>query len=440
VLFDKVLIANRGEIAMRVARTCARLGVKAVGLYSDDDAHARHLEMVTEAVHLPGSTPAETYLDRERVLEAARSTGCQAVHPGYGFLAEHAGFARRCEESGLVFIGPSSHHIELMGEKRQARDAFERMGFPVLPHFAVEDGHLPEAAHYPIILKASAGGGGIGMTLVHEERELERAIKRVRSAGARYFGSEAIYAERYLPGARHVEVQVAGDGAGAVQLGERDCSWQRRYQKLVEESPAPGLDPAFTRRLAETAAQAAGKLGYENVGTVECLVAGGEFFFLEMNTRIQVEHAVTEEVYGIDLVEWQLRIASGGGVPSTEGLSPSGHAIELRIYAEDPVTGLPSPGTITECELPAGPGIRVDTAATAGTVLPVHFDPLIAKLIVHAPARESAIARAAEALAATHILGVKVNVPLLQRIVASDAFRSGDYTTHSLADLPKPPA
>jgi acetyl/propionyl-CoA carboxylase alpha subunit len=435
-VFERLLIANRGEIATRIARTCRRMGIRAIGLYSDDDRENPHLELMDDAVHLPGSTPQLTYLNQEAVLAAAKSTGCAALHPGYGFLSEHPEFVQRCEAAGLTFIGPSSHHIALMGEKRRARDAFKSAGFPLVPRYDIEDGRLPEDASYPVMVKAAAGGGGIGMTLVTGPEEVERALKRVSQAGERFFGSGELYAERYLAGARHVEIQVAGDGSRAVHLGERDCSWQRRYQKVIEESPAPNLPSGLAAALATHAAEAVGRLGYENVGTVECLVLGDEYFFLEMNTRIQVEHGVTELVQGVDLVLWQLQIAAGGGIPGdASGDGPNGHAIEVRIYAEDPRTFLPSPGTLTEVVFPRSEGIRVDTAVRSGTRLSPHYDPMIAKLIVHGPDRPAAIARLREALLATRLEGVKTNVPFLSAAIESPEFVSGVYDTRSLGRL-----
>ncbi|MFN0145164.1 MAG: acetyl/propionyl/methylcrotonyl-CoA carboxylase subunit alpha [Dehalococcoidia bacterium] len=434
----RILVANRGEIAIRVARTCRAMGVEAVGLYSDDDAQSLHLDHMVRSVHLPGSTPADTYLNQALVLAAAQSMGADAVHPGYGFLSENASFIRRCEQLGLIFIGPTAEHVELMGEKRQAREAFESTGFPVVPHHHLVDGALPEDTVYPVIIKAVAGGGGIGMTLVNSAAEVERAVKRVSSAGEKYFGSGELYAERYLDGARHVEVQILSDGKHTVHLGERDCSWQRRYQKVVEESPAPGLPPGLARELADRAAAAVHQLGYTSVGTVECLVKGDEYFFLEMNTRIQVEHAVTEMVTGADLVRAQILLADGAPVESLDlGAPANGHAIEFRIYAEDPRTFLPSPGTISSISLPSGAGIRCDTGARNGTVLSMYHDPLIAKLIVHGADRPAAIDLARRALAEVRIDGVKCNVEALRKIVEAPAFLDGAYHTGSLAALMK---
>jgi acetyl-CoA carboxylase biotin carboxylase subunit len=410
--------------------------VEAIGVYSDVDEGSPALELMHDAVHLPGAAPQETYVNQELVLGAAVKTGAEALHPGYGFLSEHTEFVEKCEEAGIRFIGPSSHHIALMGEKRKARDTFEAAGFPVVPRYHVDESGLEARAVYPVMVKAAAGGGGIGMTLVHGPEEVERALKRVSQAGARFFGSDAVYAERYLAGARHVEIQVAGDGAGhAVQLGERDCSWQRRYQKVIEESPAPNLAPGLAARMAEHAAGTVAKLGYENVGTVECLVLDDEYFFLEMNTRIQVEHAVTEMVRGVDLVRWQLLIASGEGIPAEGGHDASGHAIEFRVYAEDPRTFIPSPGTLESVSFPAGNGIRVDTAVRTGSVLSPFYDPMIAKIVAHGANRVDAIERARAALRATVLEGVKTNLPFLIAAVDSTPFVSGVYDTGSLGTV-----
>ncbi|OAI43721.1 hypothetical protein AYO38_10430 [bacterium SCGC AG-212-C10] len=434
----RILIANRGEIAIRVARTCKAMGIEPVGIYSDDDAAGLHVEQMAQAVHLPGSTPADTYLNQDAVFAAAQSMGADAVHPGYGFLSENASFIRRCEEKGIIFIGPTAEHVELMGEKRQAREAFESTGFPVVPRYYLVDGALPEDTVYPVIIKAAAGGGGIGMTLVNSAAEVDRAVKRVSQAGEKYFGSGEVYAERYLDGARHVEVQIVSDGKHTLHLGERDCSWQRRYQKVVEESPAPGLPAGLAKELADRAAAAVQQLGYISVGTVECLVKGDEYFFLEMNTRIQVEHAVTEMVTGADLVRAQIMLADGAPVESLDLGGPAqGHAIEFRIYAEDPKSFLPSPGTIASIDVPSGEGIRLDTAARNGTVLSMYYDPLIAKLIVHGTDRPAAIALARTALDAFKVEGVKCNVEALRKIVDAPAFVSGDYHTGSLTALMK---
>jgi acetyl-CoA carboxylase biotin carboxylase subunit len=436
--FARVLIANRGEIAARVASSCHKMGIETVGLYSDDDRESPYLEGMGQTVHLPGSTARDTYLNQDAVLAAAQATGAQAIHPGYGFLAENESFIQRCANEGLVFIGPSYRHVALMGEKRQAREAFAAAGFPVVPRYHLSEAGIEESAVYPVIVKAASGGGGIGMTLVKSAAEIERAVKRVSAAGEKYFGSGEVYAERYLEGARHIEVQVVGDGTNAIHLGERDCSWQRRYQKVVEESPAPNLAADLRERITSEAARAVRELGYENVGTVECLVVGGEFFFLEMNTRIQVEHGVTEMVRGVDLVEWQLRVAAGEKLPAAGiGSEPSGHAIEFRLYAEDPETFYPSPGTLTAVAFPSGPGIRVDTAVRAGTVLSMQYDPMIAKIIVHGPTRDEAIARARVVLDATVVAGVKNNLPFLRKIAASAQFASGVYSTGTLAELQK---
>ncbi|MEE9278391.1 MAG: biotin carboxylase N-terminal domain-containing protein, partial [Dehalococcoidia bacterium] len=397
-MFDRVCIANRGEIAVRIARTCRAMGIATHALYSDADANALHVRVADSAARIGPPPVAESYLNIDAVIDAALAAGCDAIHPGYGLLSENPDFARACEQRGLTFVGPAPEHIALMGHKNQARTTMADFGMPIIPGTR---GDLPDAdltglaaeVGFPLIVKASRGGGGIGMAVVTAPERLQRALKRARSSSARAFGSTELYLERQIVGAHHVEVQILADAHGTVRhLGERECSIQRRHQKVIEETPAPGVAASLRHDLLEHAVTAMERLGYRNAGTVECLVTpDSDFYFLEMNTRLQVEHPVTELVTGLDLVEWQLRLASGERLhlPPDAAL-PNGHAIEARIYAEDPETLLPAPGTVTHARFPAGEGIRVDAAIESGDDVPHYYDPLIAKLIAWAPDRAQA--------------------------------------------------
>lgn len=440
-MFESVLVANRGEIARRVIRTCQRLGIKAIAVHSEADADALHKREADESVLLGPAAPAESYLDSVRVLEAARQTGAQAVHPGYGFLAENADFAQRVIDAGLAWVGPPPAAMAAMGDKITARNRMAAAGVPVAAGTAepVADADAAVAAAadigYPIMVKASAGGGGIGMGIAADEAELLKAVETARSRAERFFGSPAVLLERYLPHSRHVEVQVLGLADGrVVALGERDCSVQRRHQKVIEETPSPGLTAGLRARMLAAAIRAGEAVGYRNAGTVECLVSGvgddADFVFLEMNTRLQVEHPVTELVTGLDLVEQQLRIAAGepvGFVP--DRLRPHGHAIEMRVYAEDPQRFLPGPGLITRWTEPTGPGVRVDAAYTAGDTVTTFYDPLLAKLCVYGETRLEALERARTAVAAFDIAGPKVNLAFLAEVLDNEEFVSGDYDT-----------
>jgi len=440
-VFESVLVANRGEIAVRVIRTCQRLGIKAVGVHSEADAGALHVRTADESVLLGPAPAAESYLDVERVLEAALVTGAQAVHPGYGFLAENAGFARRVLDAGLAWVGPAPEAIEAMGDKVAARNAMIAAGVPVAPGtepLADADAAARAAAEigYPVMVKAAAGGGGIGMAAVFDEDGLRSAYETARTRAERFFGSPKVFLERFLPSARHVEVQVLGLADGrVVALGERDCSVQRRHQKVAEESPSPGVTPSLRATMLAAAVRAAEAVDYRGAGTVECLVpADGpaeEFFFLEMNTRLQVEHPVTELVTGVDLVEEQLRVAAGEPpVLDPDALpEPRGHAIELRVYAEDPKRFLPGPGKITRWEEPSGEGIRVDSGYTAGDTVTPFYDPLLAKLCVWGADRPAAIERAREAVAGFAVEGPKCNLPFFTELLGSAEFVSGHYDT-----------
>jgi acetyl-CoA carboxylase biotin carboxylase subunit len=439
-VFESVLVANRGEIAVRVIGTCQRLGVKAVAVHSEADAGALHVRVADESVLLGPAPAAESYLDIGRVLEAAQVTGVQAIHPGYGFLAENAEFARRVTDAGLVWVGPAPEAIEAMGDKVAARAAMAAAGVPVAPGTdPLPDADAAAAAAarigYPVMVKAAAGGGGIGMAAVDDEPALRTAYETARTRAERFFGSPAVFLERYLPHARHVEVQVLGLTDGRVlALGERDCSVQRRHQKVAEETPSPGVTPALRERMFAAARRAALAVNYRGAGTVECLVpadGSGEFFFLEMNTRLQVEHPVTELVTGIDLVEDQLRVAAGDppALDPDRLPEPHGHAIELRIYAEDPKRFLPGPGKITRWEQPSGEGIRVDAGYAAGDTVTPYYDPLLAKLCVWGEDRPAALERARAAVAGFVVEGPKCNLPLFAELLQQPEFVSGSYDT-----------
>jgi acetyl-CoA carboxylase, biotin carboxylase subunit len=444
-MFDSVLVANRGEIARRVIRTARRMGIRAVAVYSDADVDLPYVREADEAVHIGPAAPARSYLDAAAILDAARKTGAAAVHPGYGFLAENAEFARQVGAAGLIWVGPDPAAIEQMGDKIRARNLMERAGVPVAPgsREPVSDvtAALAEADRigYPVMVKAAAGGGGIGMGVARDQAGLQAAFETARSRAERFFGSPEILLERYVERANHVEVQILGLADGRVlALGERDCSVQRRHQKVAEESPAPGVSAELRQRMLAAAVLAGQAVGYRGAGTVECLVDAdaGSFVFLEMNTRLQVEHPVTELVTGIDLVEQQFLIAAGEP-PSfdTEAVRSSGHALELRVYAEDPVRFLPRPGTITEWEEPAGEGVRVDAGYEAGNTVTPFYDPLLAKLCVHGADRDQALARARLAVAAFRIAGPKTNLPFHADLLASAEFTSGSYDTSLVSKL-----
>jgi acetyl-CoA carboxylase biotin carboxylase subunit len=439
-VFDSVLIANRGEIARRVIRTARRMGVKAIAVYSDADESLPYVHEADEAVYIGASAPAQSYLDSAILLEAARKAGASAVHPGYGFLAESPGFARAVLAAGLTWIGPDPEAIEQMGDKIRARNLMAAAGVPVAPGsqapVADADAAVHEASRigYPVMVKAAAGGGGIGMSAAADEAALRSAFDTARSRAERFFGSPEILLERYLSRARHVEVQILGLADGRVlALGERDCSVQRRHQKVAEETPSPGVSPALRARMLAAAARAGEAVNYRGAGTVECLVDAetGEFVFLEMNTRLQVEHPVTELVTGIDLVEQQFLIAAGALVsfdPDTP-VQPAGHAIELRVYAEDPRRFLPSPGAITVWDEPAGHGVRVDAGYAAGTTVTPFYDPLLAKLCVHGATRDEALTRARAAVAGFRVEGPKTNLPFHAELLENEEFVSGKYDT-----------
>src|SRR5580658_6868600 len=444
-MFDSVLVANRGEIARRVIRTARRMGIRAVAVYSDADADLPYVREADEAVPIGPAPPAQSYLDAAAILDAAGKTGAAAVHPGYGFLAENAEFARQVGAAGLIWVGPDPAAIEQMGDKIRARNLMERAGVPVSPgsREPVWDvtAALAEADRvgYPVMVKAAAGGGGIGMGVAQDQAGLRAAFETARSRAERFFGSPEILIERYVERAHHVEVQILGLADGRVlALGERDCSVQRRHQKVAEESPAPGVSAGLRERMLAAAVLAGQAVEYRGAGTVECLVDGdaGSFVFLEMNTRLQVEHPVTELVTGIDLVEQQFLIAAGEP-PSfdTAAVRPAGHALELRVYAEDPVRFLPRPGTITEWEEPTGEGVRVDAGYQAGNTVTPFYDPLLAKLCIHGADRDQALARARQAVADFRIVGPKTNLPFHADLLASTEFTSGSYDTSLVSKL-----
>ena len=439
----KVLVANRGEIAVRIMRGCRETGLATVAIYSDCDRLAPHVRYADEAVALEADEPAGSYLHVEKIIAAARRTGADAVHPGYGFLAENAGFAQAVADAGLRFIGPPAGVIELMGGKTAAREAAARAGVPIVPG---SRGPLPEAATeaelrqagdaigYPIFVKAVAGGGGKGMRLVREPGGLPRAIQGARSEAASAFGDGAVYLERCIERGRHIEVQLLGDEHGAVvPFVERECSIQRRHQKVIEETPSPVVGIEIRRALAAAAARLAAEVGYTNAGTIEFLLdESGAFYFLEMNTRLQVEHPITEMVTGIDLVRWQLRVAQGErlDVDPERALAPDGHAIECRVYAEDPTAGfMPCPGLLLTHRPPEGPGIRVDAGVAAGFEVPVHYDSMVAKVIAHAADRRLAIDRMDRALAEYDITGVPTTIPMFRWLLGHDDFVAARFDT-----------
>jgi acetyl-CoA carboxylase, biotin carboxylase subunit len=444
-MLESVLVANRGEIARRVIRTARRMGIRAIAVYSEADAELPFVREADDAVLLGPAPPARSYLDIDAVIGAARQAGASAVHPGYGFLAENPSFAARVIAEGLTWIGPSPDAIEQMGDKIRARNLMERAGLPVAAgsKAPVTDvaAALAEADRlgYPVMVKASAGGGGIGMSPAADAAALRAAFETARSRAERFFGDPAVLLERLIEQARHVEIQILGLADGRViALGERDCSAQRRHQKVAEEAPSPGLTGSLRARMQAAAVQAGQAVGYRGAGTVECLVdtAAQDFVFLEMNTRLQVEHPVTELVTGIDLVEQQLLIADGRPVSfDPAAVTFRGHALELRVYAEDPRRFLPSPGKISGWDEPSGPGIRVDAGYAAGNEVTTFYDPLLAKLCVHGASRAEALARASDAVAGFVLTGPKTNLPFLADLLASSEFASGVYDTSVIARL-----
>jgi acetyl-CoA carboxylase biotin carboxylase subunit len=445
----RILIANRGEIAVRIIRACRDMGIEAVAVYSDCDRAARHVRLADEAVHIGGNPPSESYLRIDRVVDAAKKTAADAVHPGYGFLAENEDFAAACRDARLTFIGPTPEAIALMGSKTAARQAAMQAGVPAVPGTEdplgtdVPDAEIARLAvgiGYPIMIKAVAGGGGKGMRLVSSAGDLSSSIRAARSEAQAAFGDPAIYLERRILNPRHVEVQLLGDQHGTViPFVERECSIQRRHQKVIEESPSPVVSAELRRRITSDAAAIARSVGYTSAGTIEFLLdENGHFYFLEMNTRLQVEHPITELVTGIDLVQWQIRIARGEKltIDSSVALTPRGHAIECRIYAEDADAGfMPSPGHIAALRAPSGPGIRDDSGADAGGDVPIYYDPMISKLIVWGDDRNQAIARMRRALREYDVLGIKTTVPFFRWMLEQPAFVDARFHTAYLDEV-----
>ena len=440
-MFDKVLIANRGEIALRIQRACHGLGIKTVAVYSEADRHAQYVQNADESLCIGPAAPGLSYLNQTALLFAAKVTGAQAIHPGYGFLSENAGFAERIEAAGLTFIGPSAACIRTMGDKVAAKRAMREAGVPCVPG---PDSSMPSddasilaiAAEigYPVIVKAAGGGGGRGMRVVQQEAELLAAIGLTREEARLAFGNPELYIEKFLGHPRHVEIQVLCDAHGhAIWLGCRDCSLQRRHQKVLEEAPAPGIDPALIAKVGERCAEACRQIGYRGVGTFEFLYEDGEFFFIEMNTRLQVEHPVTEMTTGIDIVQQQLRMARGEVLSLRQAdVQLNGHSLECRINAEDPITFMPTPGLVQRWEVPGGFGVRVDSHVTTGYRVPPYYDSMVAKVITHGATREEAMARMRLALKEIIVEGISTNIPLHRDILEDPAFQAGGVDIHHL--------
>jgi len=439
-MFEKVLIANRGEIALRIHRACREMGIQTVAVHSTADAEAMHVRLADESVCIGPPPSKDSYLNASAILSAATITGAEAVHPGVGFLSESADFAAMVEEHGLVFIGPKPEHIGLMGDKVAAKQAADSLGLPVVPgsNGAVtsnaEAAQVAERIGYPVLIKAAAGGGGRGMKVARIQGELFGALNQARTEAKASFGYDAIYLEKYLDRPRHIEVQVLADDRGnVIHLGERDCSLQRRHQKLLEEAPSPALNAEARAAIGNRVTSALRQLGYRSAGTIEFLYENGEFFFIEMNTRLQVEHPISEAITGIDLVREQIRIAAGLPMSLRQAdVEFSGHAIECRINAEDPETFLPSPGLVTDYHAPGGLGVRVDSGLYAGYNIPPYYDSLIAKLIVHGQTRNECLMRLRRALEEFVIGGVQTTIPLHQRLIVANDFINGEYDIHWL--------
>ena len=440
-MFKKILVANRGEIALRIQRACKEMGIKAVMVYSEADRDAKYVKLADEAICIGPAPAAQSYLNMPAIISAAEVTDSEAIHPGYGFLAENADFAERVEKSGFVFIGPGPEAIRIMGDKVSAKQAMIKAGIPCVPG---SEGELPDdpaqlksitkKIGYPVIVKASGGGGGRGMRVVHTEAALLNAVTMTKAEAAAAFGNPAVYMEKYLQNPRHIEIQIIADTfKNAVYLGERDCSMQRRHQKVIEESPAPGIPRRLIERIGDRCVTACKKIGYRNAGTFEFLYENGEFYFIEMNTRLQVEHPLTEFTSGVDLVRTQIMVAAGEKLPFTQRqIGMRGHAIECRINAEDPYKFTPSPGRITLWHAPGGPGVRVDTHIYNNYRVPPNYDSMIAKLIVHGDTREQALARMRTALSETVIEGIHSNIPLHRDLMADAGFGEGGTNIHYL--------
>ncbi len=439
-MFKKILIANRGEIALRIIRACREMGIQTVAVHSTADANSMAVRMADESVCIGPAQARDSYLNIPSILTAASVTGAEAIHPGYGFLSENANFARMVEEHGFTFIGPKPEHIDAMGDKVVAKQTVKALGLPVVPGSdgamnSLEDGMIfAREAGFPVLIKAASGGGGKGMKVVRKEEEFKEAYSTARSEAKANFGDDTVYLEKYLEKPRHIEIQVFGDKHGnAIHLGERDCSTQRRHQKLVEEAPSPALNDDERNAIGSLAADVIRKMGYVGAGTIEFLYEDGQFYFMEMNTRIQVEHPVTEMITGIDLIAEQIRVAAGEPLSvNKDRIRFRGHAIEIRINAEDPQTFMPSPGKITQFHAPGGLGVRFDSAIYAGYPIPPYYDSMVGKLIVHGRNRDECIRRLRRAISETIVEGVKTTLPLHQWILDQPEFLSGEYTIHWL--------
>lgn len=445
-MFKKILIANRGEIALRVQRACRELGIKSVVVYSEADREAKYVKLADESVCIGPAPSAQSYLNMPAIISTAEVTDAEAIHPGYGFLSENADFAERVEKSGFTFIGPTPESIRIMGDKVSAKQAMIRAGVPCVPG---SEGALPDdpaairatarKVGYPVIIKAAGGGGGRGMRVVHTEAALINAVTMTKSEAQAAFGNPQVYMEKFLQNPRHIEIQILADThRNAVYLGERDCSMQRRHQKIIEEAPAPGISRKLIDKIGERCIAACKKIGYRGAGTFEFLYENGEFYFIEMNTRVQVEHPVTELVTGIDIVKTQIRVAAGEKLPFIQrDIALRGHAIETRINAEDPYTFMPSPGRISLWHPPGGPGVRVDSHAYTNYFVPPNYDSMIGKIIVHGDTREIALARMRTALDETVIEGIKTNIPLHRELMVDAKFVQGGTTIHYLEEWMK---
>ena len=445
-MFKKILIANRGEIALRIQRACRELGVKSVVVYSEADREAKYVKLADEAVCIGPAPSALSYLNMPAIIATAEVTDAEAIHPGYGFLSENADFADRVEQSGFKFIGPTGASIRIMGDKVSAKQAMIRAGVPCVPG---SEGELPDDAPsiraiakkvgYPVIIKAAGGGGGRGMRVVHTEAALINAVTMTKAEAGAAFGNPAVYMEKFLQNPRHIEIQIIADTfKNAVYLGERDCSMQRRHQKIIEEAPAPGILRKLIDRIGDRCVSAVKKIGYRGAGTFEFLYENGEFYFIEMNTRVQVEHPVTEMITGVDIVQTQIRVAAGEKLPFTQRqIEIRGHSIECRVNAEDPYNFMPSPGRISLWHPPGGPGVRVDSHAYTNYFVPPNYDSMIGKIIVHAPTREQALLRMRTALDETVIEGIKTNIPLHRELMADAKFVQGGTNIHYLEEWMK---
>jgi acetyl-CoA carboxylase biotin carboxylase subunit len=442
-MFKKILIANRGEIALRVQRACRELGVKAVMVYSEADREAKYIKLADEAVCIGPASSAQSYLNMPAIIAAAEVTDAEAIHPGYGFLSENADFAERVEKSGFQFIGPTAESIRIMGDKVSAKQAMIKAGVPCVPG---SEGELPDdpaqirriakMVGYPVIIKAAGGGGGRGMRVVHSEAALINAVSMTKAEAGSAFGNPAVYMEKYLQNPRHIEIQILADKfKNAVYLGERDCSMQRRHQKVIEEAPAPGIPRKLIDKIGERCVAACKKIGYRGAGTFEFLYENGEFYFIEMNTRVQVEHPVTEYITGVDIVKTQIMVAADMKLPFTQrDIAVKGHSIECRINAEDPFKFTPSPGRITMWHAPGGPGVRVDSHAYTNYFVPPYYDSMIGKIIVYGDNREQALARMRTALAETLVEGINTNIPLHRELMNDAKFEAGGTNIHYLEE------